>query len=175
MKLLTIIFIGALSSVSYAGVPTEKAKAFMEKQNICSLAIGMTAYPDSSGNTVEDTVFCVTYLTIDRGTINEKHGCGLAEYRMSEGELRAETATIAEDTKCNNGGFEILLKKSASCRDGTVKCVLVSGPSPMSRPIFLSASEAKYKDWFFKERELLKAQNEKPSQVSSPKKKGPKK
>lgn len=150
--LVSLIFI---SSYANAGFPVEKAKNFISNKDICNLAIGMTAYPDNSGKTIEDTIFCVTTLTLRKGTIDEKRGCSLAEYRMSSGQFRPETIIMTNKKTCEDGGFEALIKEGASCQDGTVKCVLTKGPSPLSKPIFLYASEEKFKKWFEEERARL--------------------
>ena len=100
----------------------EKLRETLEKNKACKLAVlSVPNDPETRkiqmmGRLVPTEVLCVGDLTVSKGTLNEKSGCGVVVIDLKNLNIRPFFNRLGHDfeftkTSCENGGFEELMAR----------------------------------------------------------------
>lgn len=158
----------SLSESAFASMYTSnELSKFMRKSSSCSLAVGfLSPGPEfkSGEPNLGNTVFCVGDFRVNVGTIKEAGGCAFVLYDVDSNSLKSpyvyrenpETLhksgfPMVENSACDKGGFEKLLKLYPGLTNGTtVAEALANGPVYAQGVYLLHTSNVKYSSWWKK-------------------------
>lgn len=157
--ILAALFISLARSNDFGVVDLDKAKQFLNKTPKCTFAVGVPE--DAKGKKIESKIFCVSDMTLNKGSLNEFKACAFYEFDLDSGNvdwkwLNGFGVTDFPKTKklCAEGGFADLMDKPCFLKEIntnkflTVRDVLAYGaqhsPRVKKPTIFLYGAHPNY-------------------------------
>lgn len=145
-----------------------KIRELIGREQVCAVAIYGSLVDDFILNRSEfvpealeayspKVVDCVTDISIDAKTINEKTGCALVSYNATTGSYSSyfnrSFKTAMSKKLCNSGGFDELMQMKGwwsadAWENSTVEQTMFTPRREKWQTVLVYVSEAKYVQWF---------------------------
>lgn len=158
-----------LANTAHAGgdlviVSADLTKAYFEKNRTCELAVGTvvtdktwvsklramakgTGRPDPGERIIAKEVMCVKNWTAGSG-VYERVGCGFIWVNPETGKVDPDTPAVVAKKKCEDGGFDELLKvKVGLINKTTISDFLTKNPKDGVKELFHASGDPYRKFW----------------------------